>query len=92
MPKCSVTSRCWASTSSTVETGGKCPRSNGTGVVDGELDIPPPSWPGQMTKQRCGSSGRPSPMCRSSDDGVPEYPCGKSTALSRASFSVPCVR
>ncbi|GLZ45225.1 hypothetical protein Acsp06_14100 [Actinomycetospora sp. NBRC 106375] len=61
-------------------------------MLDGELDIPPPICPGQMTKYRAGSSGVPGPMCMSSDDGDPEYMCGKSTALSLAAFNVPCVR
>jgi hypothetical protein len=60
--------------------------------LDGELDIPPPNWPGRMMKKRSGSSGRPGPMCTSSDEGVPEYMWGKSTVSSLAAFSVPCVR
>ena len=62
MPKCSVTRRCWARTSSEMATGGNAPRSNGGGVLLGEEEKPSPSWSGRMKKYLSGSSGRPGPM------------------------------
>ena len=61
MPKRSVTSLCWARTSSEMATGGNAPRSNGGGVLLGEEEKPSPNWAWRMKKYLSGSSGRPGP-------------------------------
>ena len=71
MPRSSRRRRC-ASTSSPIVRSG-----NGASLLLGEDDSPLPSWPGQMTNHRCGSSGRPGPIQRSSEAGVPEYMVGE---------------
>ena len=49
MPRASVTSRCWASTSSEIDTAGK-PPAGSLGAVLGADDGGRPKWPGRMMK------------------------------------------
>src|SRR5688572_13171209 len=91
MPRCSVSRRCWARTSSPMVTDGKAPWLNGGGVLLGEDENPPPNCPGTTMKYLVGSSPRPSPIQSSVVAEVPEYQCGTRMTLSFAALSVPCV-
>src|SRR6187401_871710 len=83
--------RCWARTSSPIETGGNAPPLNGCGVLLGDDENPPPNCPGATTKYRDGSSVRPSPIQSSIVAEVAEYQCGTRITLSFAALRVPCV-
>jgi hypothetical protein len=60
-PKVSVSSLCWARTSSPIRTLGKLAMACGPATLCGEVDRPLPIWLTMTMKYLLGSSARPSP-------------------------------
>ena len=91
MPKCSLSRRCCARTSSPIVTFGNAPLSKGGGVLLGDDENPLANCPGRIMKYFLGLMGRSSPMKISIDLDVPDHMCGNRITLSFAGFKVPCV-
>src|SRR5689334_11562135 len=92
MPRCSVTSRCWATTLSYPVTRGNRVRSKGGGVLLGEEETAAPKWFGMTMKYFDGSSARSGPVSQNAtSDGVAVNHVGETTTLSFAPLSSPSV-